>query len=70
MSTVSISPDFRVAIPKECPESLGLVPGQKLEAVANEGSLVLIPVKPIREMRGFLEGIETLVESEKDRSIT
>lgn len=70
MPTVTISSDFRVVITEECRESLGLVPGQKLEAVANEGSLALIPVKPIREMRGFLEGIETLVEREKDRSIT
>lgn len=41
---------------------LGIRPGQKFETIMYEGRIELIPLKPIRQMRGFLEGIDTSVE--------
>lgn len=67
MSTVTISPKFQVVIPKDCRESLGLRPGQKVEAIPYEGRLVLVPVEPVADLRGFLAGIDTLVERQDDR---
>ena len=67
MSTVTISPKFQVVIPKKIRESLRLEPGQKVRAIEYDGRIELIPVRPIREMRGFLRGIDTHVEREDDR---
>lgn len=64
---VTISPKFQVVIPKDVRAKLGLSPGQKVEAFAYENRIELIPVRPIREMRGFLKGIDTTVQREADR---
>lgn len=67
MKTVTISPKFQVVIPKEIREQLQLSPGQKVQAIVYEGRIELIPLRPTREMRGFLAGIDTEVEREADR---
>jgi AbrB family looped-hinge helix DNA binding protein len=67
MPNLTISPKFQIVIPKAIRERLGLAPGQKLEAIQYEGRIELIPVKPIKRMRGFLKGIDTRVEREADR---
>jgi len=67
MNTVTISSDYQVVIPKAIREELKLQPGQKVEAIGYDGRIELIPVRPIREMRGFLRGIDTTVEREGDR---
>lgn len=67
MSTVSISPKFQVVIPKNIRKKLGLVPGQKVQAIACAGRIELIPIRPASEMRGFLKGIDTVVKREGDR---
>jgi AbrB family looped-hinge helix DNA binding protein len=68
MVTLVISPKFQVVIPKAIRELLGLRPGQKVQAIAYEDRIELIPVRRIRDMRGFLRGIETRVEREPDRT--
>ena len=67
METVTISPKFQVVIPKEIRESLGLEPGQKVQAVAYDNRIELIPVRPLKKMRGFLSGIDSSVPRDKDR---
>lgn len=67
MSTVTISPKYQVVIPKAIREKLRLKPGQKMEAIAYEERIELIPVRSARELRGFLEGIDTAVFREQDR---
>jgi len=62
METATISSKFQIVIPRSIRESLGLKPGQKLQAIQYENRIELIPVKPIREMRGFLKGIDTTIE--------
>jgi AbrB family looped-hinge helix DNA binding protein len=68
MGTVTISPKYQVVIPKAIREELGLLPGQKVQAIAYGERIELIPIRPIREMRGFLRGIDTAVDRESDRS--
>ncbi len=68
MEPVTISPKYQVVIPKQIRTQLGLVPSQKIQAVAYEGRIDLIPVPPVRQMRGFLRGIDTSVEREVDRA--
>ena len=67
MEAVKISPKYQVVIPKKLRESLNLSPGQKVQMVAFEDRIEMIPVKKISEMKGFLKGIETTVERETDR---
>lgn len=67
MGTVTISPKFHVVIPKDIRERLGLSPGQKVQAIVYGDRIELIPVRPIKEMRGFLKGIDTRVKREADR---
>jgi AbrB family looped-hinge helix DNA binding protein len=67
MQTVTVSPKFQVVIPKEMRESLKLAPGQKVQALLYDNRIELIPVRPIKKMRGFLKGIDTNIDRETDR---
>ena len=67
MATVTISPKFQVVIPKEVRERLGLTPGQKVQTIVFDDRIELIPVRPVKKMRGFLKGIDTTVSREADR---
>ena len=67
MEIVTVSPKYQVVIPLSVRQSLGLKPGQKVQVVQYEGRIELIPLRPIKKMRGFLKGIDTTVEREPDR---
>jgi len=67
METVTVSSKFQVVIPKEIRESLKLAPGQKIQALLYENRIELIPLRPIKKMRGFLKGIDTSIDRETDR---
>lgn len=67
METVTVSPKSQVVIPKRIREKLGLHPGQKIEAIQYGDRVELVPVKPLKQMRGFLRGIYTDVPREADR---
>ena len=67
MQTVTISPKFQIVIPKEICETLQLTPGQKVQAILYEDRIELIPIRPVKQMRGFLRGIDTTIVHEKDR---
>ena len=69
METVTVSPKFQVVIPKEIRESLNLLPGQKIQALLYENRIELIPVRPIKKMRGFLKGIDTTIDRKTDRAV-
>ncbi len=67
METVTISPKYQVVIPKATREALHLTPGQKVQVIRHENRIELIPVRPVKSLRGFLKGIDTRVPREKDR---
>ena len=67
MTTLTISPKFQIVIPKAIRDLLGLRPGQKVQAIAYDDRIELIPIRRMKEMRGFLRGIGTTVERERDR---
>ncbi len=66
-SVVTVSSKYQVVIPKQIREEMQIEAGQKLHIILFENRLVFLPVKSPQEMRGFLKGIETTVEREKDR---
>ncbi|MFC1859254.1 AbrB/MazE/SpoVT family DNA-binding domain-containing protein [Thermodesulfobacteriota bacterium] len=67
MQIVTVSPKYQVVIPKEVRESLKLRPGQKMQVIEYDGRIEFIPERDINELRGFLKGINTEFEREKDR---
>ena len=67
METVTVSPKYQVVIPKNIRDALKLRPGQKMRVVEYEGRIELIPDRDISEFRGFLKGIDTRLERQRDR---
>lgn len=64
---VTVSPKYEVVIPEKIRESMGIKPGQMMQAIQHGNVLALVPVRPISELRGFLSGIDTHIEREPDR---
>ena len=62
MDTVKLSPQFHVVIPRKVRESLGVRPGQRFQVLVYQDRIELIPLKRMKEVRGFLKGIDTTVE--------
>lgn len=67
VTAVRISPKYQVVIPKEVREALRLIPGQNVQVFAYDNRIELIPEREIRDMRGFLKGMDTTFDREKDR---
>lgn len=67
MPAVTVSPKYQVVIPKEIRDRLKLAPGQRVQVMAYGDRIELIPVKPVKRMRGFLKGIDTRVPRDPDR---
>lgn len=68
MQTVTVSPKFQVVIPRHLRESMHRRPGQKLQVVAYQGRIELIPDREISDLRGFVKGINTDFEREEGRA--
>jgi len=68
MSSVTVSPKFQVVIPKDVRDRMQLAPGQKMQVISYGDRIELVPVRPVRSMRGFLKGINTSFERESDRA--
>ena len=67
MNAVKLSPKYQVVIPREVRESMHLIPGQMMQVIAYGNRIELMPSRDIRDMRGFLKGIDTTVNREADR---
>jgi AbrB family looped-hinge helix DNA binding protein len=67
MTTVKISPKYQVVIPKEIRNKTHLKPGQRLQILQIGDKLEFLPVRDIKKAKGFLKGINTDIEREKDR---
>ena len=67
MTAVTVSPKYQLVIPKEVRESMGIFSGQKIQVLTYKNRIELIPIKPMKKMKGFLKGIDTEVSRDKDR---
>lgn len=54
---VKVSPKYQVVIPKSLRDELDIEPGQQLLMYALDGSLHLVPSRPVRELRGIAKGM-------------
>ncbi len=68
MDTVTVSPKYQVVIPRDIRQSMKIRPGQKVRVFEYEDRNEMIPIRKMRQMRGFLKGIDTTVHREKDRA--
>lgn len=67
MTTVTISPKFQIVIPKEIRINMKLNAGMKIEMIPYKNRIELIPLVPIKSLRGSLQGIDTNIKRDKDR---
>ncbi len=67
MTSVTVSPKFQVVIPKEIRESMGIKSGQKIQMLMYQNRIELVPIRPIKELRGSLKGIDTDIRRDNDR---
>ena len=54
---VKVSPKFQIVIPKSLREELKIEVGQQLLIYSMDGSLRLVPYRPIKELRGIARGM-------------
>lgn len=68
MSLVTVSPKYQVVLPREIREALKIEPGQKIQVLSDQGRIVLVPVREMRSLRGFLGGMDSSVPRDPDRT--
>ena len=66
MEAATISPKYQVVIPKAIRTQLRLVPGQRVQVIAYGDRIEFIPLKPARELRGMLRGLDTTFERDRE----
>jgi len=66
MDAVTVSPKYQVVIPLKVRERMRVKPGQKMHVIAYDNMVVFIPVRPIKQARGSLKGIDTRIEREEE----
>jgi AbrB family looped-hinge helix DNA binding protein len=66
MVTVTVSSKFQVVIPEEVRQRLRLKPGQKVVVLEKDGVVHMIPIRPIKELRGSARG--TTIEGVRDET--
>ena len=67
METVTISPKFQVVIPRKVRESMGLRSGEKAKVLSFRNRIEILPLRDVRNLRGYLKGIDTSFERDGDR---
>jgi len=65
--TVTVSSKYQIVIPRNVRKSMGIKPGEKVQVMQYEDRIELIPQRRLKEMRGFLKGIDTRVPRDRDR---
>ncbi|HOI22835.1 MAG: AbrB/MazE/SpoVT family DNA-binding domain-containing protein [Spirochaetia bacterium] len=67
MKTITISSKYQVVIPKEIRETIGLRVGAKLEIITYGSRIELVPIQPMKKLKGAFKGINTDIQREEDR---
>ncbi len=68
MDTVTVSPKYQIVIPLAVRERANIRAGEQLQVISFDDRIELIPVRPMRSMRGFLKGLDAQFNrDEEDR---
>lgn len=65
MATVKVSSKFKIEIPQEVRDALGIKPGHRFQAFAFQNRIELVPWMPMHQARGMFPGIDTDIERER-----
>ena len=66
MDTVTISSKYQMVIPRAIREKWTVKPGQKVRLIIIGNRLEVVPVRDIKEARGFLKGMSSDIDREED----
>ena len=69
MDTVTISSKYQIVIPRAIREKWNIKPGQKVRLIVFGNRLEVVPVRDIREARGFLKGMNSDIKREEEDRI-
>jgi len=64
--TIVVTDDYKIAFPPALAESLGLRPGQKLQAIFYQGRIEIIPEIDPLKARGSMPGLDTIIDPQGD----
>ena len=67
MNVVKVSPKFQVVIPEEIRTRMNIKPGERVQVLQYDNRIELVPLRSLKEMRGFLKGMDTGIQRENDR---
>ena len=66
METVTVSKKYQVVIPLKLRKQAKIKPGDKMVAITKHGIIQYIPVRPIKETKGLISGLD--VQELRDES--
>ena len=66
MDTVTISSKYQMVIPRSIREKWNVKPGQKVRLIVYGNRLEVVPVRNIKEARGFLKGMSSDIDREEE----
>jgi AbrB family looped-hinge helix DNA binding protein len=69
MPAVTVSPKYQIVIPKAVREKYSLRPGDKVEVIELDGRIELVPIRPVKALKGFIKGLKNTFERESDRCL-
>jgi AbrB family looped-hinge helix DNA binding protein len=64
---VTVSSKYQIVIPYKIRKELNIQPGEKFQVIQYGDRLEFIPVRNIKDMRGFLKGMDSNIERDEDR---
>ena len=68
MEAVTVSQKYQVVIPRAVRERAHIRAGERLQIISFDDRIELVPIRPMREMKGFLKGLDpAFVRDEEDR---
>jgi len=67
MNTVTLSKEYQLVFPEEIREAIGIKAGTSFEVIPYNNRIELIPIKPIRNLKGIFKGIDTNIIRDNDR---
>jgi len=66
VDTVTLSTKYQIVIPRAIREKWQVKPGQKVRLIIYGRRLEIVPVRDIKEARGFLKGMSSEIEREEE----
>ncbi|MCL2293748.1 MAG: AbrB/MazE/SpoVT family DNA-binding domain-containing protein [Spirochaetes bacterium] len=66
--TVTLSNDYKLIIPKEICIATGLKAGTTFEVMLKNNKIALLPINPVKELKGIFIGIDTNVIRENNKN--